>query len=200
MRIMVIDRTACAPLGALLAGCVLLGLVACERQRGVGPGRTTGELPDQEVSDFVLTETDQGRPLWKLYARDAATYSSRGLVVAHAVRVDFFDEQGKRSSVLTAREGDLNERTHNMTARGNVVLETTEGTRLSSEELRFLNREQKIQVPVEQLVRVERAGDVLTGYGFESDPDLRHYEFKRRVQATVRTRSGGLIETSPGGP
>jgi len=43
---------------------------------------------------------------------------------------------------------------------------------------------------------VERASDVLTGYGFESDPDLRHYEFKRAVKATVRTRSGGVI----GGP
>jgi hypothetical protein len=44
-----------------------------------------------------------------------------------------------------------------------------------------------VLVPEEQLVRVERSGDVLTGYGFESDPDLRHYEFKRRVQATVRS-------------
>jgi hypothetical protein len=45
-------------------------------------------------------------------------------------------------------------------------------------------------------VRVERGSDVLTGYGFESDPNLRHYEFKRRVSATVRTPSGGL---GPGG-
>ena len=85
-----------------------------------------------------------------------------------------------------------------MTARGNVVLQTTEGTRLSSEVLRFLNRQQKIVVPVEQLVRVERGGDILTGYGFESDPDLRHYEFKRRVQATVHTRSGGIVRPTRG--
>ena len=57
-----------------------------------------------------------------------------------------------------------------MTARGNVVLQTTEGTRMSTEELRFLNREQKIVVRT-KLVRVERDGDVLTGYGFESDPE-----------------------------
>ena len=55
--------------------------------------------------------------------------------------------------------------------------------------MRFLNREQMIVSPIEQLVRVERAGDVLTGYGFESDPELEHFEFKREVQATVRTRS-----------
>ena len=26
------------------------------------PGPASGELPDQEVSDFVVTETDAGRP------------------------------------------------------------------------------------------------------------------------------------------
>jgi hypothetical protein len=43
------------------------------------------------------------------------------------------------------------------------------------------------------MVRVERAGDVLTGYGFESDPGLKRFEFKRKVQATVQTRSGGGV-------
>ena len=42
------------------------------------------------------------------------------------------------------------------------------------------------------MVRVQRAGDVLTGTGFESDPDLKHYEFKGKVRATVRTRPGGI--------
>jgi len=150
-------------------------------------------MPDQEVTDFALTETDAGIPQWKLYARYAATYDARNEVQVRAIRVDFFDEQGKSSSTLTAREGDLQQQTHDMTARGNVVLQTAEGTRMSTELLKFLNREQKIVAPDDQMVRVERHGDVLTGYGFESDPELRHFEFKRRVQAIVRTESGGDI-------
>ena len=193
-----IDRAAGSLPIALAVGALLL-VGSCGKQRAVSPAGSGEELPDQEVTDFALTETDEGLLLWKLYARYAATYNARNLVVARAVRVDFFDDRGERSSVLTAREGDLNQRTHNMTARGNVVLQTTEGTRLSTEELRFLNREQKIVVPVEQLVRVEHSGDVLTGYGFESDPDLRHYEFKRRVEATVRSRSNDLANPPGGG-
>ena len=191
MRSRHIDRAVQSLRRAVFAGLVLVA--GCGQQRAVSPAGSGGELPDQEVSDFALTETDEGLVLWKLYARYAATYNARSLVVARSVRVDFFDERGERSSVLTAREGDLNQRTHNMTARGNVVLQTTEGTRLSTEELRFMNREQKVVVPDDQLVRVERSGDVLTGYGFESDPDLRHYEFKRQVQATVRPRSSGVM-------
>lgn len=157
-------------------------------------------MPDQEVTDFALTETDAGIPQWKLYARYAATFEARNQVQVRAIRVDFFDEQGKSSSTLTAREGELQEQTHDMTARGNVVLQTLEGTRMSTEVIRFLNREQKIVAPDEQMVRVERHGDVLTGYGFESDPDLRHFEFKRRVQATVRTQTGGDIMQRGGSP
>jgi len=120
---------------------------------------TGGEVPDQEVSDFVLTETDQGQPQWTLYARYAATFSARNIT----------------------------------TARGNVVLQSTEGTRMSTQTMSFRNREQKIVS--DDFVRVERAGDVLTGYGFESDPELHHFEFKRQVNATVRTRTGGLVGT-----
>jgi LPS export ABC transporter protein LptC len=179
--------------GWFLALCAAMLMGGCGRHQSISPAKETGELADQEITDFALTETDEGRPQWKLNARYAATYNSRNLVIARTVRVDFYDEDGKRSSVLTAREGDLNQRTHNMTARGQVVLQTAAGTRLSTEELRFLNREQKIVVPIEQLVRVEHSGNVLTGYGFESDPDLAHYEFKKDVQATVHTQSGGTI-------
>jgi LPS export ABC transporter protein LptC len=183
---------------------LLLPLAGCGVQRSAEPSSPTGELPDQEVSDFVLTETDQGTPQWKLYARYAATYNSRNVVVAHALRLDFFNEQGGESSELTAREGEIKLRSRDMTARGDVVLQTREGTRMSTQEIRFLNREQRIISPVDQMVRVERAGDVLTGYGFESDPGLKHFEFKRRVQAVVHTRSGsGVLERrgdAPAGP
>jgi hypothetical protein len=78
----------------------------------------TGELPDQEVSDFQATETDQGAPQWKMYARSAATYRARNLVIARGLRIDFFDDKGARSSTLTSREGEMNDMTHDMTARG----------------------------------------------------------------------------------
>ena len=189
-----------APGFALACALAAAAGPGCGRTHSLTPAASTGEMPDQEVTDFALTETDAGIPQWKLYARYAATYDARNQVLVRAIRVDFFDEQGKSSSTLTAREGDLQQQTHDMTARGNVLLQTSEGTRMSTEVIRFLNREQKIVAPDEQMVRVERHGDVLTGYGFESDPDLRHFEFKRRVQAIVRTQSGGGILQREGSP
>jgi LPS export ABC transporter protein LptC len=180
----------------LAALLTLTATVGCERARAPSPTSSSVELPDQEVSDFVLTETDGGQIQWKMFARSAAIYSARNIVIARGVRVDFFDEKAQRSSELTAQEGEIHQMSRDMVARGNVVLQTAEGTRMSTQQLRFLNRQQRILS--DQFVRVERAGDVLTGYGFESDPNLRHFEFKRRVQATVRTRSGGLMEPRGG--
>ena len=178
---------------ATFAGLIVLALAGCSDRRAASPALPASEFPDQEVTDFAITETDQGRIEWKLYARDAATYSARNVIIAHVVRIDFFDEEGARSSELVARQGEINQRTRNMTARGDVVLATRDGTRLSTQELRFLNDVQKIVVPDDQKVRVEKGGDVLTGYGFESDPGLTRFEFKRSVRATVRSDAEEIV-------
>ncbi len=172
-------------LSLALAGCGGGG----KRHATVPPG----EMPDQEVSDFVLTETDQGRPQWTLYARSASTFTAQQLIRVRGVRVDFFGEDGKRSSELIAREGEIHQERRDMIARGGVVLSTDEGTRMSTEELRYLNLANKITS--DRLVRVERQGDVLEGVGFESDPGLERFEFRTRVRATVRNSGGALLET-----
>jgi LPS export ABC transporter protein LptC len=174
------------------AFALVIGLSGCGERRAIGPAGSSSMVPDQEVKDFVLTETDQGTPQWTLYAQYAGTYSSRNAIVARGIRVDFFDEKGVKNSTLTSREGEINQLTRNMTASGNVVLQNQDGTRMSTEHLQFLNQAQKIVT--DDFVRVERSGDVLTGVGFNSDPQLKHFEFRSRVNATVRTKSGGLID------
>ena len=189
-----------APVRGWVALALMLGVFAapgCSGRKTAGPVGAGAELPDQEVTDFVLTETDQGRPQWTLYARYAATYQAKNQVMSRDMRVDFFDSTGARSSELTANQGEIQQQTRDMTARGNVVLQTTEGTRMTTEELRFSNDRQLITS--ERLVRVERQGDILEGTGFASDPGLRHFEFKTQVHATVRTHAGALTGIRGGG-
>jgi len=183
-------------LALALAWTLFSGLLGCGSSPRMSSVPDAGELPDQEVSDFQATETDEGAPQWKMYARSAATYRARNLVIARGLRIDFFDDKGQRSSTLTSREGEMNDMTHDMTARGDVVIQTTEGTRMTTDHLQFRNKIQRIQT--DSFVRVDRRGDVLTGYGFESDPQLKDFQFKRQVKATVHTRSGGSVEPRSG--
>ena len=176
----------------LLAG----GIAGCGERRSLSPASNSGVLPDQEVSDFVLTETDQGIPQWTLYAQYAATYSSRNTITARGIRVDFFNDQGVKNSTLTSREGEINQLSRDMTASGDVILQSQDGTRMTTQHLQFLNHDQRIRT--NDFVRVERAGDVLTGVGFDSDPQLKHFEFRSRVNATVRPGSGNLAPEGQG--
>jgi hypothetical protein len=52
----------------------------------------------------------------------------------------------------------------------------------------FLNSTGRIHS--DQLVRVEKQGSVLEGVGFDSDPDLVHFEFREKVRATVMPGAG----------
>ena len=180
----------------LLALLATAGLVAgCGRGKDVSATGASGELPDSEVEDFTVTETDSGRAQWTLYSRQAATYTAKDLVRARSVRIVFFGTDGAKSSELIAREGDLYQRTRDMVARGNVVLQTVEGWRMSTEELHFLNSTHRIKS--DKLVRVEKEGSVLEGVGFESDPNLTHFEFQHEVRATVRPGAAQVV--APGG-
>src|SRR5262245_10799611 len=175
----------------LAAGLVAAGLAGCSGGKKLSASGTTGELPDSEVEDFSVTETDSGRTQWTLFAKHAATYQARDLVTARTLRIDFFDEKsGVKSSELVAREGELYQRTRDLVARGNVVLLTTEGWRMSTEEMHFLNSRRRITS--DKLVRVEKMGTVLEGVGFESDPNLEHFEFQHQIRATVQPGAGAL--------
>jgi len=195
---MPLDATKPVPPGLLrllAVVAILVTLGGCSTGRKVSGSGTSGLIPDSEVEDFTVTETDSGRTQWTLFAKSAATFSARDLVTARTLRIDFFDEKGKQSSELVAREGELYQRTRDMTARGNVVLQTVKGERMTTEEVHFLNSLRRIQS--DKLVRVEKEGSVLEGVGFESDPNLQHFEFKQQVRATVRP--GGAQLVAPAG-
>jgi LPS export ABC transporter protein LptC len=182
----------------LLVGLAMaLLLPGCSGGKKVSGSSTSGLLPDSEVEDFTVSETDSGRAEWTLFARHAATYTSRDLVTARTVRIDFFGADGRQSSELIAREGELYQRTRDMIARGNVVLQTTEGWRMTTEELHFLNSRRRITS--DKLVRVEKEGSVLEGVGFESDPNLEHFVFQHQVRATVQPGAAQMAPPKTGG-
>ncbi len=184
-------QTATRLFALLLLGGALALLPGCSGSKKVSASSVQGELPDSEVEDFSITETDSARAQWTLFSKSAATYQAKDLITARTVRILFFDVKGAKSSELVAREGELYQRTRDMVARGNVVLQTVEGWRMSTEEMHFMNSTRRITSDV--LVRVEKEGSVLEGIGFESDPNLEHFEFRHQVRATVQPGAARIV-------
>ncbi|MCK4236515.1 MAG: LPS export ABC transporter periplasmic protein LptC [Candidatus Krumholzibacteria bacterium] len=151
-----------------------------------------GDLPDQEFKDFTTMESDSGFVKWILKAPVARVYNTRKLLVTDNPRIEFFNEKGELSSVLTADKGEFNQVTHDLTALGNVVVTSSrEGYTLETESLVWINELGSIHT--EDFVCFTKENDVLTGYGFRSDPELEKWEIKRDVKAYLRD-DGGVVE------
>jgi len=158
-----------------LVAVAFLGLSpGCQSRTAPIPGVSNVKMPDQEARDFTLTETSEGKKNWTLWASYAAMYNDRNLVDAKTIQIEFFDSKGQRYSTLVADQGLVDQRTNNLTAVGRVRIVTETGVHMETDSL-----------------RVTRKEDVVTGYGFESDPNLDHFHLKREVRAEVRDTGGG---------
>lgn len=173
--------------GALpLSGLMILAAVGgCHGRNTPASSSEEIRIPDQEARDFTLTESAAGTKNWTLRAEYAAMYNREHKVDAKTVRIDFFDAAGTLTSTLTADRGEVDQRTNDLEARGNVRVMTKNGVAMETDSLRFLNRTGKILS--DGFVRVTRQGDVLTGFGFESDATLEHFRLRREVRAEVRS-------------
>ena len=176
---------------ALVGALTSLLVLGCQSRPASTQSGSDVRLPDQEARDFTLTESLEGRKNWTLWASYAAMYNDQSLVDAKTVRIEFFDKDGKKFSTLVARQGRVHQRTNDLEARGNVVVTTESGIRMETDSLRWQNRIGKIVS--DGFVKVTRKSDVVTGYGFESDPSLDHFHLRREVRAEVRDTGGDSL-------
>ena len=98
--------------------------------------------------------------------------------------VDFYDKEGKLTTVLVADSGVIRERKRKFEALGNVVVTTDEGIKLETQSLRWDPESAKIVT--DDFVTITKDKDVITGYGLEADQELKHFVIKRRVRGEIK--------------
>jgi LPS export ABC transporter protein LptC len=103
------------------------------------------------------------------------------------VTLNLFDDAGRESAQLTAREGDFSNQTQAMTARGNVVLVTrgADPRTIETEELHYDPNAKRIWSTKPTVMR--RGGSILRGSGFEADEKFEN------VRVTNARSSGGGV-------
>jgi LPS export ABC transporter protein LptC len=149
---------------------------------------------EREIRDFFFSETQEGRLLWELRADYAFRAPRNPDIELRKVHVTFYDELGAVSSVLTSREGIVNEQRENLTARQDVMVISVAGDTLTTEELHFDKEQDLIHGP--EFVRLAQPDRVLTGIGFRSNPDLSDYEVEKDVRISLIDRDG-VIDDAP---
>ncbi|MEJ2543942.1 MAG: LPS export ABC transporter periplasmic protein LptC, partial [Calditrichaceae bacterium] len=88
---------------------------------------------------------------------------------------DFYNNEGKHTSVLTSEGGKVFDNNQDMLAYGNVIVISDSGMTLYTDTLKWDNKKQKIISEVPIMITTEE-GDTLYGDSFISDPNLRNRE------------------------
>ncbi len=176
----------------IIVPVALLVMLSCEGVDNEGRSIGADDVPDQEFSDFTTVESDSGIVKWILSAPVARVYNASKLLVTDDPRIEFYNEDGSLASVLIAKKGEYNQITHDLTALGSVVVTSVEGYTLETESLVWVETVEEIHT--EDFVRFTKGEDVLTGYGFQSDPNLENVEIFRDVRAFLRDDEGIVEE------
>lgn len=122
--------------------------------------------PRAEIVAAYMAYYEQEDSTYTVFRGDSSRVEDR-------VRAFVFDEDGDSSAVITAERMIYYDEESRFEARGQVVVETTDGKHLESEHLTWREDERRIRTP--GFVRITTPTDRMQGYGLEADEDLASY-------------------------
>ena len=172
----------------VLSGALLVG--ACQDD-AIEPGGATDQMEALEspiLFGMVAYMTATGVREGRVQADTAYTYADSSRVDLRGMTAVFFDENGNERATVTGREGEWDQESDRMIARGDVLLLVhSDGSRLESEEINY-------DPSIDQVwsdsatVRTLADGTVQSGSAFESDIDFTNVTVR-----DVRGGTGGLF-------
>jgi LPS export ABC transporter protein LptC len=142
-------------------------------------------LPQQESWNSVITISDSGKVAAVIRSGYLRKYAVPPItIMSESLVVHLYNSEGEKTSVITAREGKVDEGTNDLEAIGNVVVVSNDGTTLRTERLFWDNTKRLVHSP--EFVRIKSPREKLQGHGFESDQYLKNYRIFR-VTGEART-------------
>ena len=101
------------------------------------------------------------------------------------VKVDFFDKNQNHVAVLNSVRAEVNQKTNDMKAIGDVVAISDSGITLYTDTL-FWNAKKEQMHSKDSVMITTLEKDTLYGIGFESDSDLQNWKILRPSGVTNR--------------
>lgn len=167
--------------GLLIGGYAFEGVL---RQFGRDAARQFFETlrpdVDVELKGIRFSETAGGHRKYLLEA-ESATYSARGVSLVHKIRLSFYDESGRETMQLSARQGDLAEENRKVTIRGDVTLRGSNGLLLETDHVTY--DKTSGQIVTDAVVRLETPQGHLQGRGMIVYPQQERFILLHDIQA-----------------
>ena len=133
-------------------------------------------IPDQESWDVTIIMTHDGLIRAEVKSGHLKKYNDQeDIVLDRSVVVDFFDLQERHTSTLFSDKAEINEKSNDMLAIGNVIAKSDSGITLFSETLTWTAEDEKLFTK-DSIMITTLDKDTLFGKGFESDADLENWK------------------------
>jgi len=163
-----------------LAAAALLVALACKRQGAAPPvkrGFTLADSAEQVMLGVRILLTDRGVQRGELFADTAYVFDDQTRFELRKVRATFNTSTGTKDGVLSSDRGLYSQREAKLEGFGNVVIVTTEGKRLTSPHMRYLQGLN--EVSSDSAFTLVEPGRSLSGIGFKADPQLTRVQVLR---------------------
>lgn len=167
-----------------LAAAMLLVALACKRQGSAPPvkrGVSLADSAEQVMVGVRMLLTDRGVQRGELFADTAYVFDDQTRFELRKVRATFNTSTGTKDGVLSADRGNYSMRESKLEGFGNVVIVTTEGKRLTSPHMRFLQAQN--EVSSDSAFTLVEPGRNVSGIGFRADPQLTRIQILRNLGA-----------------
>ena len=141
-------------------------------------------LPVQESWDSKVIFTKEGKLQGILYSDHMREYKDPKEKLLNGVKIIFYNKEGKPTSHLTAKRGKIDEVTQDMYAIDSVVATNdSSNVKLETDELMWRKKDEKIVT--DKFVRITSDEEIIEGYGFESDQQIKNYIIRNVTYQTV---------------
>ena len=132
-------------------------------------------IPDQESWGVTIIMTHDGLMRAEVKSGHLKKYNEQEYIVLDSgVVVDFFDLQERHTSTLFSEKAEINEKSNDMLAIGDVIAKSDSGITLFSETLTWTAEDEKLFTK-DSIMITTLDKDTLFGKGFESDADLENW-------------------------
>ena len=166
------------------AAAALLTVVACNEQGATPPVKarqTMADSAEQVMLGVRVLLADHGIQRGEMFADTAYVFDDQTRYELRKVRATFNTSTGTKDGVMSADRGRYNMREQVLEGFGNVVIVTTEGRRLSSPHIKYLQAVN--EVSSDTTFTLVEPGRNVSGIGFNADPQLTRIQILRSMGA-----------------
>ncbi|MCM2272989.1 MAG: LPS export ABC transporter periplasmic protein LptC [candidate division Zixibacteria bacterium] len=147
--------------------------------------------PDSEMRGATIDLLEGERVKTRIVADRILKFDAKDSTMGYVVHADFFDSLGNITTKLDGDSAYIRESTNHLHVFGRVVVVSDDNSTLETDYIHWNPDIAKIQT--DAFVKVTRRGDVVTGWGLETDQRLKRIKILRQVSGTIQnTDEAGL--------